>query len=125
MDEQVRQAENLVGGMTISEALYGGPKGPGLNTLVGKLTDSVVNMSTTVAELTRNMQKISDDVNGGEGLRVTIREMNRTICELQKKVDSAEKWIFRIFVGLSFVGLGTMLVLGRIGYNVWEGAPGK
>lgn len=125
MAEQIRQAEEYVGGMSINEALYGGPRGPGLNQSIVKLNDNVTALSTTVAELSKNMQKVSDDVNGGDGVRVTVREMSKTITELQKKVDSAEKWIFRIFVGLSFVGLGTMLVLGRVGYNIWEGTSGK
>jgi hypothetical protein len=125
MEAQIRKAEEIVGGMTLSEALYGGPRGPGMNSLISKLTDNVTTLSTSVNDLSKSVSKVSDDVNGGDGVRVLIRDMKREMTELRSKAEKAESVIWKIVWALSGIGLGTLIVVGRVGYNIWEGVTPK
>jgi hypothetical protein len=125
MDENIRQAEQIIGGMTISEALYGGPKGPGLNANILKLTDIVTNLSTTVSELSRTITKIVDDVNGGDGLRVSLRDVKRDIQEIRDEANSAKKIIWRCIYVLVLIGIGTIIMDTRVAYNIFIGGAPK
>lgn len=121
LEEQVRQAEQAVGTMSINEALYGGPRGPGLTALMQKLTDNVTSLSTTVADLAKTVTKVSDDVNGGDGLRVAIRDLRRETNELREEVQQAKSVVWRCIQFLVVVGIFTVLVDSRIAYSVLFG----
>jgi len=119
MDEQIRQTEQLLGGVTIAEALYGGPRGPGLTTNIARLTDNVTSLSATVAELSKAVTKVADDVNGGEGIRSSLKELKRQVDEITRKFERGERLFWRGMWALAGIGLGTILVDSRVYYTVF------
>lgn len=96
MDEQLRRAEAVVNGMSIHDATLQ------LTFNVARLTESVNTLSSTV-------EVMKNDVHGAEGLRATIRDIQRSIGELKEKGDRAESILWRIAWIFGIIGLSSIL----------------
>lgn len=103
VDEHIDRLEKEISVRSISDTLWGGPKGPGLIYAVAELNKSAVSLAESVARL-------ATEIHGDDGMKTTLRELRRDVKQMkdERKVFVVAFWF------LVLLGLATLFANGHI-----------
>lgn len=80
MDAAIDRAEKLVSSVSVGEVNFK------LVLATTRLTDSVATLEKTVTALTATVASLTDDINGGKGVRVEMHDIRRDISDTDRKI---------------------------------------
>lgn len=110
MDDAIERAEALISGVSVGEVNFK------LVLATSRLTDSVANLNRTVSSLASSVSQVTQDVNGGQGVRVEIKDLrgdvrdtDRRIKDISGKLESAMVVFWRVAWFLVIVGVVTVV----------------
>jgi hypothetical protein len=110
MDAAIERAEKLVSTVSVGEVNFK------LVLATTRLSDSVAILEKTVLALTATVAALTDDINGGKGVRVEVldlrrdmKDTDRKIGEVSGKVESGMAVVWRVLWFLVLVGVVTVI----------------
>jgi hypothetical protein len=110
MDDAINRAETLISSVSVGEVNFK------LVLATSRLTDSVAVLDRSVASLTGSVSQVINDVNGGQGVRVEIKDLrndlrdtDRKIGDITGKLEGAMAVFWRVAWFLVLVGIVTVV----------------
>jgi hypothetical protein len=110
MDDAIERAEALISSVSVGEVNFK------LVLATARLTDSVAALNRMVASLTSSVSQVTQDVNGGQGVRVEIKDLrgdvrdtDRKIAEISTKLEGAMGVFWKVAWFLVLVGVVTVV----------------
>jgi hypothetical protein len=106
MDAAIERAETLISSVSVGEVNFK------LVLATTRLSDSVAVLERTVMTLTESVSQLTNEINGGKGVRVEvqdvrrdIRDTDRKIAEISGKLEAAMVVFWRVVWFLVLVGV--------------------
>jgi hypothetical protein len=110
MDDAIERAETLISSVSVGEVNFK------LVLATSRLTDSVAVLNRTVSTLTSSVSQVTQDVNGGQGVRVEVKDLrgelrdtDRRIADISAKLEGAMTVFWRVAWFLVLVGVVTVV----------------
>jgi hypothetical protein len=110
MDAAIDRAETLISSVSVGEVNFK------LVLATSRLTDSVSVLDRSVASLTGSVSQVINDVNGGQGVRVEVKDLrselrdtDRRIAEISTKLEGAMGVFWKVAWFLVLVGVVTVV----------------
>lgn len=113
--------EETAGSVPIEDVLHSPTTGPMAGKLIDRLAINASTLTATVVTLGATVTALSEQMNGFEGVRASLREIKQDLASISLEIDGAKRMFWRCLIFFAIVGVAAILLEPKIASLVFSG----